>query len=195
MKYIYLIIFYSFILSGCKTLKLQQTQIEKFSNIIDKYKKEIEHLQNNQKYLEKSILIYKDSLIQERGLKENSSSIGRDSSFLETTYATSLAKILEDGSLFHNIRNKDSIPTKIIYIKNESNIEKSDSTNINKNVSSDSLNIKVVYKDKEIIKEVIPFSYKIKYFCIGFVSCLIILFILWIILKIKGISITKILKL
>ena len=41
---------------------------------------------------------------------------------------------------------------------------------------------------KEVIKEVIPFSSKIKYFFIGFFCCLIFIFIIWIVLKIKGIK-------
>ena len=177
-----------FLTNSCKTVKLSQKETESISDLISKYEKQIESLQSKQKLLEKSLYIYKDSLIQERALKEHSSSIGRDSSFLETTYATSLAKIEEDGKLFHNIQNKDSIPTKIIYIKEHNESHSNDSTNINKEVVSDSTNTKIVYKDKEVIKEVIPFSSKIKYFFIGFFCCLIFIFIIWIVLKIKGIK-------
>ena len=173
---------------SCKSVKLNKQETTEYLSLIDNYKKQIESLYNTKESLEKSLYIYKDSLIQERALKESSQSFGLDSSFLETTYAESFACIKRNGKLFHNIKNNDSIPTKIIYIKEKEEINNKDSTNFNKQESKDSTNIQIIYKDKEIIKEVTPFWSKLKNFCIGFVSCLFVIFIIWIVFKIKGIK-------
>lgn len=186
MKYfIFILILLCF---SCKSIKLNKKEVIDYTSLIEKYKKEIESLYNSKIYLEKNLYIYKDSLGIERALRENSQSFGLDSSFLETTYAESFACIKNDGKLFHNIKNKDSIPTKIIYIKEKEEVNKQDSTNNNKEIASDSTNIKIVYKDKEIIKEVTPFWSKVQYFFIGFISCLFVIFVVWIILKVKGIK-------
>ena len=180
MKYFIFIIL--LFLTSCKSIKLSQQQVEDYKLILENYKEQVNSLENKSQTLEKSLMIYKDSLIQEKSLREHSQSFGRDSSFLETTYATSLAYLSDEG-LYHDIQNKDSIPTKIkyIYIKDESHSK--DSILDNKVQTKDSVRTEIIYKDKEVIKEVIPFWSKMKFIGIG----LLISLVVFIILKIKGI--------
>lgn len=85
---------------SCKSVKLNKQETTEYLSLIDNYKKQIESLYNTKESLEKSLYIYKDSLIQERALKESSQSFGLDSSFLETTYAESFAVLKEMENYF-----------------------------------------------------------------------------------------------
>lgn len=154
------------------------------SNIVDSIvNKKIDSICYENKKLETYISSYKDSLIYIKGLLENSKNIVRDSSFLETSYAISTAKILESGFLEHSLKNKDSIPSKIIIIRTQStNKEESNFTNYSKQDSIKiseitNTNIKSDICNKEEIKEKTSFWNNIKYILlgiiIGFCICLL----------------------
>ena len=107
MKYlIYILLFLFF---GCASKK---------SNIIsyeEEIKKQLIQEISKGKEKEKEIAIYKDSIYYMRGLVEKSSYFGTDSSFLETSYSESFAKVDTLGKLNHTLKNKDSIPSIVKY--------------------------------------------------------------------------------
>ena len=130
---IYIIIFLLVcIFSGCRTSRVENsTTID--SSLI--FKEEIKNIYKLYQNKEKERIIYKDSLIKVKALLESSKSFGLDSSYLETSYAKSFACITKEGKLFHNISNKDSIPSKIKYIIKEKKSESNDSNFVNNKIT------------------------------------------------------------
>lgn len=161
MKKLLIILIGCFLLIGCKSSKMSVSQI-------DEYKKQLLESIEKINSLEKESNTYKDSLLFVKGLVEKSSSFGLDSSYLETSYAKSVALINQEGKLKHTLENKDSIPSKIIYQNKYIYKERTDSIYINK--------IDTIYKTdikKETIIKEVTFGEKIKYICLGIVVCLI----------------------
>lgn len=56
--------------------------------------------------------LYKDSLVWVRGVMEKSSNVADSTSYLETTYARSSARIW-GGKLYHDIENKELVPSTV----------------------------------------------------------------------------------
>lgn len=121
---------------------------------------------------QKQIYIYKDSLSYITALQEKSSNIvfSKDTSFLQTSYAKSLAWIDSLGKLHHVISNKNKIPANIKYITKIVEVSK-DSTK-QQNINKETLNNKSSTQDKnkkQIIQLQPTFEQKAKIFSIGFI--------------------------
>lgn len=161
MKNVYLFLFFLFffITSSCHSQK-ELVEVEK-ENFIEKVENNDSINKKLIKVLNQQIIEYKDSLGFVKSLLEKSKNIINlnDSSYLETTYAKSGAKII-DGRLEHWISNKDSIPVpiKIIKekIKNDSIKNQETKTNLNKKEN----NISDISKTKTIIKTIKIFNLK-----------------------------------
>lgn len=173
IKYI-TIIFYSiifvyfiFLLVGCKTTKkISENKIyqELDSNYIEKIKEINNLLEKNNK----ETYVLQDSLIYIKGLLEKSKTIGLDSSFLETSYTWSIAKINKEGKLEHYLQNKDSIPSKILKEKSEKSSNEKQINNINSTEKQQKIK-KIYYTITKTItiKEKLSFFKKFKYIGIG----------------------------
>lgn len=178
-KFLYFIIFINIIscFVGCKTTK--QTENNIYKELDSNYIEKIKNIENIIKTKEKETYILQDSLIYIKGLLEKSKSIGLDSSFLETSYAWSIAKINKEGKLEHSLQNKDSIPSKISKekISNEKIKNKVNNTNLSEKQQKIK---KIYYKVTKIrtIKEKITFLEKLKYISIGTIVGIILIILI-----------------
>lgn len=173
-----LLFFFIFFFVSCATTKKETLIVNDSAYYKALYEREINSLINSLKEKDKTIEIYKDSLIYTKALKEKSQNFGLSYSFLETSYSFSIAEIDSNGNLKHTLENKDSIPTlqkeiNVEKIRERDSIsqsqniqEKSDSTNINTQNSVTDIQTKVVKKNN--IKEILLFSF------IGFIGGIVL---------------------
>ena len=182
--YISSIVFF-LLFNNCKTTKenIIQENIIQEESLDSTYIKTLLEKELKIKELNNYIHTYKDSLGLAKALLEKSQNIGLDSSYLETSYSFSIAKIL-NGKLFHTIENKDSVPTRIIYevinkekeSKEEFKENKQDSiqNKKNQNFNSKEKNKREIIKTKSI-----SIFDKIKWFALGFICNFIICFLIY----------------
>lgn len=167
MKKLLIILISCFLLIGCKTSKISTSELEEI------YQQRLLESITKIQSLEKEKTTYKDSLLYIKGLIEQSSSFGLDSSYLETSYARSLALIDKEGKLHHNLENKDSIPSRIIFQEKYIYKDRIDSVFINKTDTIYQTKIK-----EEVKIEKLKFLDKFKYICLGIVIGLVGIFII-----------------
>lgn len=180
-KFLYFIIFINIIFCfiGCKTTK--QTENNIYKELDSSYIEKIKNIENIIKTKEKETYTLQDSLVYIKGLLERSKTIGLDSSFLETSYAWSIAKINKEGKLEHFLQNKDSIPSKIL--KEKISNEKTENKTNNTNLSEKKQKIKKIYYKVTItktIKEKITFLEIFKYISIGTIIGIILIILIFI---------------
>ena len=106
MKHIVLILFCTLII-GCRTIRNEVVKSEVFEEI--KY----DRINTISRDYNSTVILKYDFETVIKPAKQLSETYGKNKSVLETDYAISEAGIDELGNLYHNIRNKDSIPVTV----------------------------------------------------------------------------------